>query len=90
MIDGVKYFIGRTDVTHYVGYKVEFYYRINEDNERELIYVSEHPHNTIYEIKADDVLPTSDFNTIWYDQADQTKPNSIPLDYNAYVFLNGE
>lgn len=82
------YNVGETDAKDYLGYRMDVWYT-EKSGEDTLVYLTPSAVNQVYTIDKKDILKKSDFNQIYYyDENDKEK--SKKLDYNTYVFLNGE
>lgn len=90
-IDGINYMVGNTDASDLLGYRVEYYYKVNVNgiSDRELIYVSEEGLNEVLVINSKDLItPVTDVKTVkYYDGNERVKTQSIPS--TAFFLYNG-
>lgn len=88
---GNKYYdTGDTDAASYVGYSVEAWYVDKRNDEKTLMYVTPSNFNNVLTLDKKDVMSDSDFSTVNYYEESGDKKKSVKIDYDAYVFLNGE
>lgn len=87
-IDLEVYKKGSTNPDAFLGKLVEFYYKVNDSDRKELVYIEESNNNKTLKLDLSDVTVTDDLSRlIYYDQNDKSKTVSIE---GGYVIYNGK
>ena len=77
-IDNDTYFVGNSDADQYLGMRIRYYYRIDEDDEKEILFVYDIDKlNDILEIDSEDIVSYGS-NTLEYDKDNKLKRETIP------------
>lgn len=86
-VNGETYFAGNTDIGEYIGMKVKFYYKDNDDDFT-VVHIDDTSHNTVVTVMSDDIISYSNNEFKYYDENEKIK--SLKVSPALSVIYNGQ